>query len=58
MNKLVYTAEDRADMQVEAEIKNHKRKGRKGGREGEKERERAAAWILDVFPFCFCSHKA
>ena len=41
MNKLVHTAEDRADKQTEAEIKNIKGKGqREGGKkktEGEKE---------------------
>lgn len=27
MNKFVWTAEDRADMQIETEIKNHKKEG-------------------------------
>ena len=68
MNKLVHTAEDRADKQTEAEIKNIKGKGqREGGKkktEGEKEgagekgRQRVTAWVLSILPLCFCSHKA
>ena len=66
MNKLVHTAEDRADMQIEAEIKNIKGKGQgEGGKKktaktegtGEKGRQRVTAWILNILPLCFCSHK-
>ena len=39
MNKLVHTAEDRADKQIEAEIKNIKGKGQREKKRGRGERE-------------------